>query len=180
MEDPDWLEKLHFMMGMTSHLNTVNKSVSGKGNTALQMLEDVLAFERKLIVFAIYLFLLLFTTCDNRNANCSWAKIQFRREKNIISFPITLLDIVPSLLNTSAFTGVSQPDLEIELADIADKALWVSEFKSLTAELEDVARQKAIFTQNYKWSDIKNLPKPNKLELQTRNAIPDNYVNMEK
>ncbi|KAF7662874.1 hypothetical protein LDENG_00224530 [Lucifuga dentata] len=52
LEDPDWLEKLYFMVDMTSHLNTLNKSLQGKGSTALQMLEAVLAFERKLTVFA--------------------------------------------------------------------------------------------------------------------------------
>ena len=52
LEDLDWLEKLHFMVDMTSHLNRLNKSLQGKGSKALQMLEDVLAFERKLTVFA--------------------------------------------------------------------------------------------------------------------------------
>lgn len=51
LEDTDWVEKLHFMVDMTSHLNRLNKSLQGKGSTALQMLEDVVAFERKLTVF---------------------------------------------------------------------------------------------------------------------------------
>ncbi|KAK9513160.1 hypothetical protein VZT92_026720 [Zoarces viviparus] len=78
----------------------------------------------------------------------------------------------------SAFPGVSQPDLEIELADLADKDLWVSKFKSLTADLEDVARQKAVLAREHKWSDIENLPKPDKLVFETWNAIPDTYMNM--
>lgn len=104
----------------------------------------------------------------------------FRKEKTTLSFPVIPLDIDPSLLNMSAFPGVSRPDLEIELADIADKDLWVSKFKSLTAELEDVARQKAILGQNHKWSDIENLPKPDKLVFDTWNGIPENYMNMKK
>ena len=40
-----WLEKLHFMVDMTSHLNMLNKSLQGQGNTALQMLEAILSFE---------------------------------------------------------------------------------------------------------------------------------------
>lgn len=48
LEDPDSLEKLHFMVDMTSHFNTV---LQGQARTALQMLEDVLSFERKLTVF---------------------------------------------------------------------------------------------------------------------------------
>lgn len=62
----------------------------------------------------------------------------------------------------AAFAGVSQHDLEIELAHIADKHLWVSTFKSLTADLKDVARQKAILAQENKWSYIENLPQKTK------------------
>ena len=60
---------------------------------------------------------------------------EFRKEKTTLTSPVTPLDIDPSLLNISAFPGVSQPNFEIELADIADKDIWVSKFKSLTAVL---------------------------------------------
>ncbi|KAJ8361740.1 hypothetical protein AAFF_G00429360 [Aldrovandia affinis] len=53
-------------------------------------------------------------------------------------------------------------------------------FKRLTADLEDVARQKAILDREHKWSDIENLPKPDKLVFETGNAIPDTYMNMKK
>ncbi|KAK9522180.1 hypothetical protein VZT92_018660 [Zoarces viviparus] len=198
--DPDWLEKLHFMVDMTSHLNTLNKSLQGKGGTALQMLEDVLAFERKMTVFARDVqrgTLSHFPSLrefreENTHINCEYLQdaiiemqtafgkrfSEFREEKSTLSFPVTPLDIDPSQLNMSAFPGVSQPDLEIELADIADKDLWMSKFKSLTADLEDVARQKAVLAREHKWSDIENLPKPDKLVFETWNAIPDTYMNM--
>ncbi|KAJ7338611.1 hypothetical protein JRQ81_012513 [Phrynocephalus forsythii] len=81
----------------------------------------------------------------------------------------------------TAFAGVvSQPDLELELADIADKDIWASKFKCLTATLEDVARQKAILAQNHQWSDIENLPKQDQLVFETWNAIPNTYINMKK
>ncbi|XP_067094207.1 general transcription factor II-I repeat domain-containing protein 2B-like [Osmerus mordax] len=133
LEQPEWLEKLHFMVDMTAYLNTLNTALQGKGRTALHMLEEVLAFERKLTVLA-----------------------------------------------RDLQKGVSQPDLEMELADIADKEIWVSKFKRLTADLEDVARQKAVLAQNHKWRDIENLPKTDQLVFETWNAIPDVYVNMKK
>ena len=77
----------------------------------------------------------------------------FREEKNTLSFPITPLNIDPLLLNMTEFTAVSQPNLELKLADIADKDVWVSKFRSLAADLEDVARQKAILAHKHKWSD---------------------------
>ncbi|KAF0022474.1 hypothetical protein F2P81_025287 [Scophthalmus maximus] len=64
-------------------------------------------------------------------------------------------------------------DLEMELADIADEHLWVSKFISLTADLEDVGRHKAVLALEHKWSNIENLPKPDKLVYETWNAIPD-------
>ena len=102
---------------------------------------------------------------------------EFREEKTTLSFPITPLNINSSLLNVTAFAGISQPDLELELAD---KDMWVSKFKHLADDLEDVARQKATLAQNHKWSDIENLPGPDKLVFETWNAIPDTYMNMKK
>ncbi|OCU00129.1 hypothetical protein XELAEV_18005914mg [Xenopus laevis] len=151
--DLDWLEKFDFMVDMTSHLNTLNKNLQGKGSTALQLLEDVLTFERKMTVFAR----------DVQRERFS----EFRKEKNTLSFPVTPLDIDPSLLDISAFTGISQPDLEIELADIADKDLWVFKFKNLTLDLEEIACQKATLAKEHKWNDVENLPKPDKLIFET-------------
>ncbi|KAJ8378470.1 hypothetical protein AAFF_G00239340 [Aldrovandia affinis] len=51
---------------------------------------------------------------------------------------------------------------------------------SLTADPEDVARQKAILAREHKWSDIENLPKPDKFVFETWNAIPDTYMKMKK
>lgn len=45
---------------------------------------------------------------------------EFREEKKQ-SFPITSLTANPTLLNVTAFPGVSQADLDLELADVADK-----------------------------------------------------------
>ncbi len=202
LEDADWLEKLHFMVDMTSHLNMLNTSLQGKGCTAVQKLEDVLAFERKMTVFTrdiqtetLSHFPSLKKLKEEHNhINCEYlyhaiSKMQnafgerfreVRHEKSTLSFPVTPLDTDISLLNMSAFTGVSQPDLEIELADIADKDLWVSKLKRLTADLEHVAHLKAIFAHEHKWSDIENLPKPDKLVFETWNTIPDTYVNMKK
>ena len=104
----------------------------------------------------------------------------FRKEKDTLSFPITPLEIDPLLLNMTAFTAVNQSTLELELADIADKDVWVSKFRSLRADLEDLARQKATLRQNHKWSDLEKLQKPDKLVFDTWNAIPDSYINMKK
>ena len=202
LEDTKWLEKLHFMVDMTSHLNQLSKSLQGQGNTALQMLEAVLSFERKLTVFArdvqrgtLSHFPSLREFKDgNHDHTLNGDYLQsaivdmqaafgsrfsdFRKEKMTLSFPVTPLEIDPSLLKT--FPGVNQADLEMEIADIADKDLWVSKFKSLTAALEDFTRQKACAAQSHKWSEIESLPTPEKLVFDTWNALPDSYQCMKK
>ena len=180
----------------------LNKSLQERGNTALQMLEAVLSFERKLAVFArnvqpgtLSHFSSLREFKDahhNHTLNGDYLHgaivdmqaafgsrfSEFRKEKMTLSFPVTPLEIDPSLLNT--FPGVNQADLEMEMADIADKDLWVSKFKSLTAELEDVSRQKAHAAQSHKWSEIESLPTPEKLVFETWKALLDTYRNMKK
>lgn len=51
----------------------------------------------------------------------------FRKEHITLSFPVTPLDIDPTLLRI--FPGINQPELEIELADIADKQIWMAKFE---------------------------------------------------
>uniref|UniRef100_A0A674PAJ3 General transcription factor II-I repeat domain-containing protein 2A-like n=2 Tax=Takifugu rubripes TaxID=31033 RepID=A0A674PAJ3_TAKRU len=202
LEDPSWLEKFYFMVDMTSYLNMLNKNLQGQGSTALHMLEEILAFERKMTVFARdvqngtlshFPSLREFKEANN-HINCDYFHraitamqaafekrfSEFRKEKQTLSFPVAPLNSDPSLLNTSAFTGVSKPDLEIELADIADKVLWVNKFKSLSADLEEVVRQRATLAKEHKWSDMEQLPQPDKLIFATWNAIPDTYINMKR
>ena len=57
LEQEEWLEKLHFIVDMTVHLNT---ALQGRGLTALHMLENVLAFKQKYMVFARDLHYLTF------------------------------------------------------------------------------------------------------------------------
>ena len=163
LKQPEWLEKLHFMVDMTAHLNTLNTALQGRGATALHMLEEVLAFERKLTVLARDLqrgtpshfpslrefkqdqelinLEYLQSAITTMQASFEKRFREFREEKATLSFPITPLNINPSLLNVTAFAGISQPDLELEFADIADKDMWVSTFKLLADDLEDVAHQ---------------------------------------
>jgi len=148
MDQPDWMQKLYFMVDMTAHLNMLNKSLQGKGS--MQMLEEVLAFERKMTVFTTdvqrgtlhhFPFLKLLQEANNQLNTVYFNRAivdmqtaflerfcDFRKEKNTLAFPITPLNVQTSLLNMTSFTAVRLPDLELELADIADKDMWVSKF----------------------------------------------------
>lgn len=68
----------------------------------------------------------------------------------------------------------------MELADIAENDMWTSRFRRLTADLEDAARQKAALPHNNEWSEIENLPEPDRFIDETWNATADTYTNMRK
>ena len=74
---------------------------------------------------------------------------EFRKEKRTLSFLVSPFSIDPAKLNMMALEGVSQPDFEIELPDIANKDIWISKFRCLTADLEDVPCQKADLAQGH-------------------------------
>ena len=190
LKQAEWLEKLHFMVDMTAHLNTLNTALQGRGRTALHMLEDVLAFERKFTVYArdLQRGTLSHFPCLREfkqthsditiNLECLQSIIiamqssfgrsfcEFRKEKKTLFFPVSPFRIDPSELNMVTLAGVSQPDFEIELADIADKDIWISKFRRLTADLEDEARQNTDLAQGHNWSKIE-LPKPDQLIFKT-------------
>ena len=204
LEQAEWLEKLHFIVDMTAHLSTLNTALQGRGRTALHMLEDVLAFERKFTVYARDLQRGILShfpclrefkpTYSDITTNLEYLQsaikamqssvgrrfCEFRKEKKTLTFPVSPFSIDPQELNMIALAGVSQPDFEIELADIADKDIWITKFRRLAADLEDVARQNADLGQGHNWNKIEKLPKPDQLIIETWNALPNTYNNMKK
>ncbi|KAK7909442.1 hypothetical protein WMY93_014126 [Mugilogobius chulae] len=197
-----WLSRGEVLKRFAACLDHIKTFLERKGNTALQLLEDVLAFERKMTLFAGDVQKGTFSHFPslkamqeaNNNVDCDYFHraivvmqsafrdrfSEFRKEKSTLSFPLAPLSVDVSLLNMDPFTDVSRPDLELELADIVDKEMWTSKFVTLTAELENVARQKARLAQIHKWSDIENLPKPDKMVFETWNELPSTYENMKK
>lgn len=70
---------------------------------------------------------------------------------------------------------------EIELADIAEKDLWVSKFKSLKAKLEDVTRpSEAHSCSKPQMERYRKPPKTQKLVCEIWNTIANNYIKMKK
>ncbi len=61
LTNPEWLQKFHFLIDITSHLNELNSKLQGKGNTALMLLKEVLSFERKLSLLEMVREALRFT-----------------------------------------------------------------------------------------------------------------------
>ena len=132
LEQPEWLEKLHFLGDMTGHLNMLNAALQGKGRTPLHMSEEVLAFEHKRFTerytvtlpqfervqrsshdeFGVFTFLQS-SQCKHHLGNDS---VSSERKIHII-LPCHSPKPRSSLLNMTASPGVSPPDLEMELAE---------------------------------------------------------------
>ena len=129
LKQAEWLEKLHFIADMTAHLNTLNTALQGRGRTALHMLEDVLAFERKFTVYArdLQRGTLSHFPClrefkqthSDITINLEYLQsaiiamqssfgrrfCEFRKEKKTLSFFVSPFSIDPSELNMIALAG---------------------------------------------------------------------------
>lgn len=102
--------------------------------------------------------------------------VQRRGKKNTLYFSIPPQSIDPSLLNTTALRGVSQPNMEMELADTTDKDVCVSKFKCLTADFEDVTHVRRQLLLRI--PDLESLMKQDKPVFHKGNATPDIYIHI--
>lgn len=193
----EWLIKFYFMVDITSHLNTLNLKLQGKGNTAINLLEEVLSFERKLTVFSRDIEKNEFAHFPSlkKYKEFSGSKLdvgtlmeailkleisfkarfqEFRNEKMTLLFIIKPLEADISCLNFEAFPNVNKAEVEIEMADIKEREIWASKFKTLISDLESLERKKATLQNADKNTDIQ---KPDRMIFDVWNSLPDVYAN---
>ena len=126
LEQAEWLEKLHFIVDMTAHPNTLNTALQRRGRTALHKREDVSAFERKFTGFSRDLqrgtlshfpclrefkqthsditINLVYLQSAIIVMQSSFGKrfCKLRKERKTLSFPVSPFSIDPSELNMIA------------------------------------------------------------------------------
>ncbi len=104
---------------------------------------------------------------------------EFRKEKAMLSFVINPLDVDTVSLNFSAFTGVNQAELELELADLQGKDLWTSKFRGMVSDIENLEKQHATLAFQHKWTELSGLQKRGQIVYEVWNSLPDAYTDME-
>ncbi|KAG8453209.1 hypothetical protein GDO86_000003 [Hymenochirus boettgeri] len=203
LTDHQWIQKLYFMVDVTSHLNQLNRKLQGKGNTISSMLEEVISFENKLSVFAqdferetlIHFPSLLKHRQEENNSDidiCYFKTTllnmreaflkrfhEFRNSKATLAFVKKPLDSAVKRLNFSPF-NIDIGNFEMQLLDLKNKELWSSKFERLCADIEILEKNKCELSSQHKWSAFKELEKEDMLIFNAWNSIPDSYNQLKK
>lgn len=202
LTEDQWLQKLYFMVDVTSQLNQLNHKLQGKGNTAFSMLEEVISFEKKLILFAEDLEsgtlvhfpnLSRYRRENNALINKDYFKTsvlnmresflqrfqEFRNDKATLAFITNPLNANVKQLNFSPF-DIDRANFEIQLVDLTSKDLWSSKFVRLGTEIEELEREKCSLTSQHKQTAIKDLQEADSVIFNTWNSLPDSYYELKK
>uniref|UniRef100_A0A8C5PAV1 HAT C-terminal dimerisation domain-containing protein n=1 Tax=Leptobrachium leishanense TaxID=445787 RepID=A0A8C5PAV1_9ANUR len=202
LTNDQWIQKLYFMVDVTSHLNQLNHKLQGKGNTIFSMLEEVISFENKLSVFAQdfdretlihFPSLLKHRQENNSDIDITYFKTallnmreaflkrfqEFRNSKATLAFVKKPLDATVTELHFSPF-NIDIGNFEMQLLDLKNKELWSSKFERLCADLERLEKNKCELSSQNKWSALKDLEKEDMLIFNTWNSIPDSYNQLKK
>lgn len=201
LEDSAWLQKFFFMVDMTGHLNALNKKLQGRGKIASSMLEDITSFENKLSLFSrdIGGSLLHFPSLKTHKTK-SQSEIdvkffkdailkmrdaflkrfqEFRGAKETLSFVTKPLTANVEELKLMPF-NVNRAALELELLDVANKDIWSSKFKQLTADLEELERKRSAFSLDHQWVKLQGLEKDDDVVFKAWDSLPTSYCEMRR
>jgi hypothetical protein len=202
LEEDTWLQKFHFMVDITSHLNAFNVLLQGKGTVAYTLLEEVECFENKLQVLAediekgeLLHFKHLkqyrdeksacfdtnyFSTVLRKMMNSFGERFQeFRANKATLAFIVRPLKIKINELNLAPF-DTDAASLQMQLIDLKSKELWSNKFTDLTSRLEELEREKSNLISQHKWTAMKQLPKIETIIFDTWNSLPETYDAIKK
>jgi hypothetical protein len=162
LTNPLWLQNFYFLLDMTEHFNRLNVKLQGKGNTALQLLEEVLIFEQKLELFSEDISKDEFLYFENmRNfrskLNCEIEitnyKVfsdmiinilksykerfqDFRNYQEMLKFLLYPLECNLKLFNLNVFPEVQITELQLELLEIKNKNIWSSKLQEMIIQIE--------------------------------------------
>jgi len=183
----EWLENFYFLLDMTEHFNKLNLKLQGKGNTALQLLEEVLTFVQKLELFKVDISndeFVYFDSVRNYRLNLTEEKTDckifadiittisnsfasrfqdFKKYQETLKFILQPLQCNLKLIDIKAFPGISITELQLELLEILNKSIWVEKLQHMVTQIE---------TYQPTMEDT-----PQNIIFRCWNTFPNNYSN---